>query len=92
MARPLLLGILLAMISAGMEAQQRRDVFIPVGPADSLDATIFTPDSPPPTSHGYPTMLFVHGFGSDKQARIPSASLYAAMGYMTLAYLSLIHI
>jgi len=68
-----------------LHAQQRSDFFIHLGTTDSLDATSFFPNMPPPPN-GFPALLFIHGFGTDKVTRIPSCSVYAANGYATLAY------
>ncbi|HUN66679.1 MAG TPA: alpha/beta fold hydrolase [Bacteroidota bacterium] len=70
---------------AFVRGQERRDFFIRVGEGDSLDATSFTPSLPPPPA-GYPVLLMVHGFGDTKEARIPSCSIYAQSGYLTIAY------
>ena len=65
--------------------QTRSDFFIHLPSGDSLDATSFTPVKPPP-ANGYPAILLIHGFGADKNTRIPSCRVYAANGYFTLAY------
>ena len=75
-------GLLLAAPVAG---QTRSDFFIHIPSGDSLDATSFTPVTPPP-ANGYPAILLIHGFGADKNTRIPSCRIYAANGYFTLAY------
>jgi predicted acyl esterase len=66
-------------------AQSRYDLYIKVTPEDSLDATYFVPTTPPP-SGGYPAILFVHGFGTDKFSNIPNCSTYARSGYFTMTY------
>jgi len=66
-------------------AQTRSDIFIKVGSADSLDATYFTPAQSPP-AEGYPAVIFIHGFGNSKETKIQTCSLYAASGYLALAY------
>ncbi len=76
---------LVVLYASVLSAQTRTDVFIPVGKSDSLDATYFSPRQPPP-DRGYPAIVMVHGFGDDKEARIPSCRIYADLGYLTLAY------
>jgi predicted acyl esterase len=66
-------------------AQTRHDLYIEVMHGDSLDATYFVPKTAPP-SQGYPAILFVHGFGSDKYATIANCSTYALSGYLTMTY------
>jgi predicted acyl esterase len=80
-----LTGIAGILVSGSLSGQVRRDFFIPVPPADSLDATCYIPATPPPPA-GYPVFLMVHGFGDTKEARLPSCNIYAASGYLTLAY------
>jgi predicted acyl esterase len=66
-------------------SQPRRcDVFIRVG-ADSLDATYYVPSSPP-DSNGYPGMIFVHGYGGNKNWDTLNASSWAVTGYVSLCY------
>ena len=77
--------LLVVICSSVLLAQTRTDVFIHVGVSDSLDATYFVPVKPPPDK-GYPAIIMVHGFGDDKEARIPSCRIYADLGFLTLAY------
>jgi predicted acyl esterase len=76
---------LLCFVPMFLYSQTRTDLFIPVGQSDSLDATYFVPLTPPPDK-GYPVIVMVHGFGDDKEARIPSCRIYANLNYLTLAY------
>ncbi len=80
-----LTAALLLIASALPQAQTRRDLFIPVGPSDSLDAVCFIPFAPPPRS-GYPALIMVHGFGDSKEARIPSCEIYSGMGFASFAF------
>jgi ABC-2 type transport system ATP-binding protein len=66
-------------------SQVRYDTFITVAHNDSVDAVYFYPNSSPPPS-GYPAILDVHGFGLSKETEIPFCTIYAAKGYVTLAY------
>jgi predicted acyl esterase len=61
------------------------ELFISVGP-DSLDATYYVPPFAPPDSNGYPGILFVHGFGGDKNWDTASAAIWATQGYVSLCY------
>jgi predicted acyl esterase len=82
----LICAIFTALALGGSSAAQtRHDVFIHVGSADSLDATYFVPAKTPPQA-GFPAVLFIHGFGTSKDTKVPSCSLYAASGYLTMAY------
>jgi len=63
----------------------RVELFIPLG-MDSLDATYYVPPFPPPDSAGYPAILFVHGFGGDKNWDTASAAIWAGEGYVSLCY------
>jgi pimeloyl-ACP methyl ester carboxylesterase len=76
-------AILILSFSTAL-SQSRYDTWIPVGPADSLDATYFLPATSPPVM-GFPLLVFVHGFGLDKNDEIPNGEVYARMGYATLA-------
>ena len=66
-------------------AQTRYDVFIRVSGVDSLDASYFVPNQFPPLS-GYPAILFVHGFGLDKNSDTANCRVYAGSGFITLCY------
>jgi len=77
--------ILLGLFFSSTFAQVRVDTWITVGPADSLDATYYTPSTPPPAA-GYPALLFVHGFGQTKDDEIPSCEVYARLGYVAFTY------
>ena len=66
-------------------SQIRHDAYITVAHNDSVDAVYFYPNSSPPPS-GYPAILDVHGFGLSKETEIPFCTIYAAKGYVTLAY------
>lgn len=68
-----------------LRGQVRQDVFIHVGTVDSLDATVFVPEKPPPV-HGYPAILFIHGFGASKNSSLPSCEGAARNGFVSLAY------
>ncbi len=78
-------GILAAfLLAATLSAQVRHDLFIPLATGDSLDATYYTPAILPPS--GAPAILFVHGYGLDKDADTANGSIYAGLGYLTLCY------
>lgn len=66
-------------------AQVRHNLFIPLSTGDSLDATYFIPLASPPQS-GYPVIIFVHGFGQNKNSDTASARIYAYGNYFTLCY------
>jgi predicted acyl esterase len=80
------LFVFLTIISAiVLVAQTRHDLYISVTHEDSLDATYFVPNRSAPLG-GYPAILFVHGFGSDKYSAIANCSTYALSGYLTMTY------
>ena len=66
-------------------AQTRTDLYITTIAMDSLDATFFLPVTVAPPS-GYPSILFVHGFGGSKNDDTANGRIYAAAGYITLCY------
>jgi len=64
----------------------RVEAFVAVGPEDSLEATYYIPTSSPPDSFGFPAMVFVHGFGLNKDWDTASAAYWGAEGYLSLCY------
>jgi len=64
----------------------RVDDFIRIGPEDSLETTYYIPTSAPPDGFGYPAMVFVHGFGLNKDWDTASAAYWGAEGYVSLCY------
>lgn len=80
-----LIAVPVLLFAGTLAGQERNDFWIPIGPADSLDATCFIPVTLPPIN-GYPVLLMVHGFGDSKESRFPSCSIYAKSDYMTIAY------
>lgn len=86
----LLLGALFMLISSMMSYQDtpkphRYDDRIRINDSTTLDATYFVPDQAPPL-HGYPAIIFVHGFGRDKNKMMDGCLYYAGVGYLTLCY------
>ncbi len=75
----------LLLVPGLLFSQERKDLFIPVGPTDSLDALYFVPVTPPP-SKGYPALIMVPGFGLDKETKSLSSLVYAGIGYVSLAF------
>jgi predicted acyl esterase len=66
-------------------AQIWQEVTIPMTDGVDLDATIVTPLGFPP-SGGFPTLILIHGLGSDKETMYPVAIAMAAYGYASLCY------
>ncbi|MDI6765482.1 MAG: alpha/beta fold hydrolase [Bacteroidota bacterium] len=65
--------------------QTRNDVTVQTFDSVKLDATYYVP-KPPKPKDGFPAIIFVHGFGMDKYETMPSAQLYANMGYLTFTF------
>ena len=66
-------------------AQQRVDLVIPLPLGDTLDATYYVPPFAPPPD-GYPALIFVHGFGLNKDWDTLNCLVYAQKGYLALCY------
>ncbi len=66
-------------------AQVWQEVTIPMSDGADLDATVVTPLGLPP-SGGFPTLILIHGLGSDKETMYPLAIAMATYGYASLCY------
>ncbi len=65
--------------------QTRYDVTVQTVDSVKLDATYYVPTSPKPKG-GFPAIIFVHGFGMEKDETMLSAQAFANMGYFTFTY------
>ncbi|MBI4546389.1 MAG: T9SS type A sorting domain-containing protein [Ignavibacteriae bacterium] len=77
--------LLMFFFIAALPAQTRYDVFIPMDDGDSLEATYFVPRPSSPTSR-FPGILFVHGFGSNKDSSVSVCEEYAVNGHIAMCY------
>jgi predicted acyl esterase len=75
----------LLFVLSTSSGQVRHDLFVPVGAWDSLDATYYLPATPPPPA-GYPAILFVHGFGLNKDWDTSNCYYYSAAGYLAMCF------
>lgn len=77
--------LLLLNLHGVVRAQTRHDAYIHLTTGDSLDATYYVPPQLPPLN-GYPGIIFVHGYGFDKNSVSATCSTYALGGYLTLCF------
>src|SRR5512143_871695 len=77
--------LIIALTGFPLWAQAIHDEMIVMRDGVALEATVTVPAGSQPPG-GFPGVLLIHGYGQDKSAMAPLASLLAANGYASLAY------
>ena len=68
-----------------LHAQTRYDIFLRINDGDSLEATYYLPH-PAPAHARFPGIVFIHGFGSNKDSSLSVCEEYAVNGHVAMCY------